>query len=78
MRIISGKHRGRILRSLDGENTRPTTDRVKESLLTLYKPEYRTATCLIYLRAAARSESNVFRAGRTAWFSVTTTKKPST
>ena len=35
MRIISGKHRGRILRSLDGENTRPTTDRVKESLFDI-------------------------------------------
>lgn len=35
MRIISGKYRGKILHSLDGDSTRPTTDRVKESLFDI-------------------------------------------
>ncbi|MDD4211562.1 MAG: 16S rRNA (guanine(966)-N(2))-methyltransferase RsmD [Clostridia bacterium] len=34
MRIIAGKHRGRILRSLLHEGTRPTADRVRESLFS--------------------------------------------
>ena len=32
MRIIAGKHRGRVLAQFCGNNVRPTSDRVKESL----------------------------------------------
>ena len=32
MKIISGKYKGRILKGYDLENTRPTMDRVKESI----------------------------------------------
>ncbi|MFS0930936.1 RsmD family RNA methyltransferase, partial [Enterococcus durans] len=32
MRIISGNYGGRRLKSLAGANTRPTTDKVKESI----------------------------------------------
>ena len=32
MRVISGKSRGKKLVSLEGDNTRPTLDRVKEAL----------------------------------------------
>lgn len=35
MRVVSGKYRGKVLHSLDGGNTRPTTDRVKESLFDI-------------------------------------------
>ena len=35
MRIISGKARGTKLETLPGENTRPTLDRVKESLFNI-------------------------------------------
>lgn len=35
MRIISGKARGTKLYTLEGENTRPTLDRVKESLFNI-------------------------------------------
>lgn len=35
MRIISGKARGTKLYSLEGKNTRPTLDRVKESLFNI-------------------------------------------
>ena len=33
MRVISGEYGGRRLKALDGDNTRPTTDKVKESIL---------------------------------------------
>lgn len=35
MRIISGKARGTKLYSLEGQTTRPTLDRVKESLFNI-------------------------------------------
>ena len=44
MRVISGSARGRKLLSLEGEATRPTTDRVKESMFNL---------CMDYVRSAA-------------------------
>ena len=34
MRIIAGRHRGRTLRAPKGEATRPTTDRVRESMMS--------------------------------------------
>lgn len=34
MRVIAGDYRGRRLRGLKGDATRPTTDRVKESLMS--------------------------------------------
>ncbi len=43
MRVISGSARGRKLLSLEGEDTRPTTDRVKESMFNL---------CMDYVRDA--------------------------
>lgn len=38
MRIISGKYRGRRLKTLAGANTRPTADKVKESLFNMIGP----------------------------------------
>lgn len=35
MRIISGKHRGAKLYTLEGQDTRPTLDRVKEPLFSI-------------------------------------------
>ncbi len=35
MRIIAGKHRGRVLSQFDGNKVRPTADRVKESLFNI-------------------------------------------
>ena len=35
MRIIAGTHRGKKLITLEGEQVRPTTDRVKESLFNI-------------------------------------------
>lgn len=38
MRIIAGKHRGRVLAAFQGEAVRPTSDRVKESLFQILMP----------------------------------------
>ncbi len=35
LRIISGSHKGRILKTVEGSSTRPTSDRVKESLFNI-------------------------------------------
>jgi 16S rRNA (guanine966-N2)-methyltransferase len=34
MRIVSGKYRGRVINAPAGEGTRPTTDRVREALMS--------------------------------------------
>lgn len=36
MRIIAGKHRGRILKEFDGCEIRPTSDRAKEALFNMF------------------------------------------
>lgn len=39
MRIISGAYRGRILRSPSGSKTRPTSDRLRETLFNILAPQ---------------------------------------
>ena len=39
MRIISGKARGTKLYTLEGNNTRPTLDRIKEALFNIIQNE---------------------------------------
>ena len=46
MRIISGKARGTKLYTLEGENTRPTLDRVKESIFNIIQSEIEGAKVL--------------------------------
>lgn len=46
MRIISGKARGTKLYTLEGENTRPTLDRVKESLFNIIQNKIEAANFL--------------------------------
>lgn len=40
MRVISGTFRGRKLKSLKGDSTRPTTDKVKESIFNMIGPYF--------------------------------------
>ena len=41
MKVISGKYKGRVLEGFDIAGTRPTMDRVKESLFNIVKaPKY--------------------------------------
>ncbi|MCK9470867.1 MAG: 16S rRNA (guanine(966)-N(2))-methyltransferase RsmD [Bacilli bacterium] len=40
MRIITGKHKGRKLFTLEGKNTRPMMDRMKESIFNIIGPYF--------------------------------------
>lgn len=46
LRVISGKARGRRLRSVPGDATRPITDRAKESLFNILGPDISGAAVL--------------------------------
>lgn len=67
MRVISGKARGTILATLEGTKTRPTTDRVKESLFNLIQFRLRGAAVLdlfagsgaLGIEAASRGAASV-------------------
>lgn len=48
MRVISGVARGTRLESLEGNNTRPTLDRVKEALFNIIQNDVR-GTCVLDL-----------------------------
>lgn len=39
MRVIAGKARSLPLKCIDGFDTRPTTDRIKETLFNILQPE---------------------------------------
>lgn len=46
LRVISGIARGRRLKTVPGDSTRPITDRVKESLFNILGPDIRDASLL--------------------------------
>ena len=59
MRVITGSARGRRLKELEGMETRPTTDRVKEGLFNVLQFDIEgrkvldlfAGTCLLYTSA---------------------------
>ena len=52
MRIISGIRRGHKLFEFEGDDVRPTTDRVKESVFNIIQTLYPMRCALICLPAA--------------------------
>ena len=46
MRVISGKYKGKKLKGFDIDGTRPTMDRVKESLFAIIQTKIRGSNCL--------------------------------
>ncbi|WP_042145040.1 16S rRNA (guanine(966)-N(2))-methyltransferase RsmD [Paucisalibacillus sp. EB02] len=46
MRVIAGIHKGRQLKAVPGNNTRPTTDKVKESIFQIIGPFFRGGKAL--------------------------------
>lgn len=46
MRIISGKYKGRIINGMDIIGTRPTMDRVKESMFAMIQNSIKNSLCL--------------------------------
>lgn len=59
MRVIAGKARRLALKTVPGMETRPTTDRIKETLLIFCSLKYRTAAFLICSAAAVVLESKL-------------------
>ena len=51
MRIISGKYRGRVLKSPPNEKTRPTSDRLRETLFNILLPRIESETHFLDLCA---------------------------
>lgn len=51
MRVITGSARGRRLETLEGEDVRPTTDRIKEAVFQLFSLKPRAETFLTFLQA---------------------------
>ncbi len=46
MRVISGKYKGKNIMGFDIKGTRPTMDRVKESMFALIQNDLKNSTCL--------------------------------
>lgn len=46
MRVISGEYGGRKIKAVPGTNTRPTTDKIKESIFNIIGPYFDGGICL--------------------------------
>jgi len=67
MRIISGEFKGRRLKAVPGKQTRPTTDKVKESLFNIIGPYFDGGVCLdLYAGSGALGIEAVSRGMETA------------
>ena len=52
MRIVAGEFRSRVISAVEGNTTRPTTDKIKEAVFSRIGPILTEETCSIYLAAA--------------------------
>ncbi len=69
MRIIAGKHRGRLLAGFRGMEIRPTPDRVKESLFQILTPRLAGARVLdLFCGSGALGLESLSRGAREAVF----------
>ena len=67
MRIISGIARGTKLYTLEGENTRPTLDRIKESLFNIIQPKIKDSIVLdLFSGSGALALESISRGARKA------------
>lgn len=46
MRVVAGEYKGRRLKAVPGDHTRPTTDKVKESIFNIIGPYFDGGWCL--------------------------------
>lgn len=46
MRVVAGEYKGRHLKAVPGDSTRPTTDKVKESVFNIIGPYFAGGSCL--------------------------------
>lgn len=76
MRVIAGSARRLILETIDGLDTRPTTDRIKETLFNMINPYIQGATFLdLFSGSGAIGIEALSRGAKKAWF-VESQKKP--
>ena len=69
MRIIAGKYRSRVLRSLKGQALRPTSDRLRETLFNILGPTVVGATFVdLYAGTGAVGIEALSRGARAAIF----------
>lgn len=69
MRVISGKARGKKLISLEGQNTRPTLDRVKEALFNIIQFNVEDRNVLdLFAGSGALGIESLSRGAKTATF----------
>ena len=54
MRVITGTARGRVLKELEGLETRPTTGKVKESLFSIIQFDIEGRLSLIHISEPTR------------------------
>ena len=67
MRVITGTARGRVLRTLEGEDVRPTTDRVKEAVFSIIQFEIEGRRVLdLFAGTGALSLESVSRGAKSA------------
>lgn len=68
MRIISGTHRGTKLFTLEGKNTRPTLDRVKEALFNILQIKLQDAVVLdLFSGSGALALESISRGAKKAY-----------
>lgn len=46
LRVVSGKFKGKALKAVPGNSTRPTTDKVKEAIFNIIGPYFEDGLCL--------------------------------
>lgn len=69
MRVISGKAKGTKLYTLEGDNTRPTLDRVKESLFNILQTKLQESTILdLFAGSGALGIESLSRGAKKAIF----------
>ena len=69
MRVIAGEFRSRRLKSIPGNATRPTPDRLRETLFNILAPNLQGATFLdAYAGTGAVGIEALSRGARHAWF----------
>jgi len=69
MRVIAGEFRSRRLKSIPGDATRPTPDRLRETLFDILAPRIGGATLLdAYAGTGAVGIEALSRGARHAWF----------
>ena len=61
MRVITGTARGRVLKTLEGEDVRPTTDRVKEAVFSIIQFEIEGRRVLDLFSSASRLSAAALR-----------------